>query len=492
MSRAARTPLPSQPERAPVRQTGIEVALSPVGITRWIWRLFTSMRFGLALLLALAVLALIGTLLAQAPAAVRSDSQAYAAWLDSIHSKYGGWTGIFDRLGLFAIFSSLWFRALVVLLAVSILACSVRWAPRLWRKAVHPRTIMPDQFFDGAPLGVRMASKDDPDDVLAALLPTFRSRGFHAIVDRDGETVHVCADRFRWGPFGRVVAHLSFVIILVGALIGATWGFRDEEFAVAVGSKVPVGYGTGMSIEARSFSDSYYADGAPRDYSSTLVLYKDGVPVRSQVVRVNHPLRYGGVSFYQSFFGPAAVMRVTDRDGTALFDRGVPLLWGSDDGAHRIGRFTIPERDLTVFVVGAASGEVDPSIAAGQMQLEVYKGGEENPVAVEVVDQGKPVQIAGIDFTFSRERQFTGLIVSRDPGVLVVWIGGALLVLGTCVVFFFRHRRVRAMIRPTGAGSELRVAATWRRDAGFQPLFERLVEDIAVAFEREHPPQLRR
>ncbi len=98
------------------------------------------MRTGLVLILALAVLGLIGTLLVQAPAGLQSDPQAYADWLESLRPKYGGWTGILDTLGLFSIFSSVWFRGIMVLLMTSVLACSVNRAPHLWKLTVHPRT----------------------------------------------------------------------------------------------------------------------------------------------------------------------------------------------------------------------------------------------------------------------------------------------------------------------------------------------------------------
>src|SRR5450759_1866103 len=60
-----------------------------------LWRFFISMRTGLVLILALGLLSLIGTLLAQAPAGLATDPAAYTAWVASIHSKYGGWTPVF-------------------------------------------------------------------------------------------------------------------------------------------------------------------------------------------------------------------------------------------------------------------------------------------------------------------------------------------------------------------------------------------------------------
>lgn len=343
---------------------------------------------------------------------------------------------------------------------------------------------MTEAFFNRAPLRVKISSRADPDAVLTEVRSAFRARHFRTATEIDGDAVHICADRFRWAPFGRIVAHVSFVLILIGAVTGATWGFRNNSFAVPVGAKMEVGNGTGMAVEAKSFSDSYYPSGEPRDYSSELILYKDGVRVKAQTTRVNHPMRYGGITFYQAFFGAAAVMQVKDGNGKVLFDEGVPLLWESKDKTDRVGQFSLAEKGLTVFVVGPASGEVDPRIAAGQIQLEVYKAGTQAPVAIRVISQAKPTKIAGLDFTFARERQFTGLSVSRDPGTTLVWIGSTLLVLGMSMVFFFPHRRVRAVIRHTAAGSETGVAAIRRRDTVFEAQFHQLVDDIELAVTR--------
>lgn len=449
----------------------------------WVYRQLTSMRVALLLLGALAVLTLAGTLLAQAPAEFKGDPRAYADWLDSVRPKYGGWTGILDTLGLFSVFSSIWFKGILLLLSASLISCSVRNIPRLWRVATRPRMVMTEAFFERAPHRESIVSETDPKTALEAVRATFRSHHFRTAVKRDGDSVHVCADRFRWAPFGRIVAHLSFVVILIGAALSATGGFREDGFAVPVGGKAKIGHGTGLTVEAKSFSDSYYASGEPRDYASQLVLYRDGKPVKSQEVRVNHPMRYEGVSFFQSFFGPAEVIEAKDGNGEVLFNRGVPLLYGSKDETHAIGRFSLPEKGLMVFVVSPQSGEVDPRIGAGQAQLEIYRSGSDTPVGFRVLSQGRPARIAGVDFTFVRERQFAGLIVARDPGSTLIWIGATFLVLGMCTTFFFPHRRVRAVVKRREGRSETGVAAIRRRDETFATQFQDLAEDMRRALD---------
>ncbi|NMM35816.1 MAG: cytochrome c biogenesis protein ResB [Phycicoccus sp.] len=458
---------------------GGSVAASDVLDRRW--RLFISMRTGLVLILGLGLLSLIGTLLVQAPAGMTTDPAAYTSWVASIHSKYGGWTPVFDKLGFFSVFTSIWFKAITVLLTTSVLACSVNRAPRLWKIAFHPRTRMGETFFTHAALRANILVATGPDTAMDNVREVLKSHRFRTISDPDDNGLNLYADRFRWGPFGTVVAHLSFVIILLGFFLSATTGFKDTQFVAPVGSKVQVGHGTGLTVEAKSFNDAYYPDGSPSDYVSDLVVYKNGVAVDRQSVRVNHPLTWDGVSFYQSFFGTAAAMKITDAAGKTLYNDAAALQWQSDDGKHSIGQIDMKAAGLSVYVIVAASGKPDPNIKAGQVQLEIHQNGTDAPIATQVVDQGKPSTIAGVTYTFERTRQYTGLIVARDPGAMWVWVGSTLLVLGLFLVFFFPHRRVWVRIRKTSGGTEILCASTMKRDVAFEPQFHQLVTDIQLA-----------
>jgi ResB protein required for cytochrome c biosynthesis len=230
-----------------------------------------------------------------------------------------------------------------------------------------------------------------------------------------------------------------------------------------------------------AFNDAYYPDGSPSDYASDLILYKNGAQVDRKTIRVNHPMSRDGVSFFQSFFGEAAAIKVTDSAGKTLYRDAAALQWQSDDGQQSIGKFDIKSKGLTVYVIDVASGKTDPNIKAGQLELEVDKPGTNAPLGTKVVDQGKPATIAGLTYTFERTRQFTGLIVTQDPGAVFVWIGSTLLVLGLFMVFFFPHRRIWLRVRKTEGGSELLFASTMRRDSAFEPQFHQLVTDIQLA-----------
>lgn len=446
-----------------------------------IYKFFISKRTGLTLILAMGFFSLAGTLLEQAPDRVRSDPQAYASWLESVRPKYGGWTNLLNMAGMFEVFSSIWFKTTAVMLAISILACTYDRTPKLWKRARHPRVHVSESFFTHAGLRAHTTVALPPDEAIKRIRAELKARRYRTIDDPKGPGLNLYADRFRFGPLGTAVSHIAFVVILLGVLISATTGFKNPELAVAVGSRAEVGHGTGLAVEAKSFSDTYYQNGSPKDYVSELVLYQGDKQVATQKVRVNEPLRWEGVSFYQSYHGVAADMRVTNSGGEVLFASGVPLQWTSDDDRNSIGKFQLPDQKLTVYVVGAASGQVDPDISAGQMQLEIYQDDEEQPIATEVVTQGTATTIAGLSYTFERERKFTGLLVSRDPGAVWVYAGSTLIVLGLLSVFIFRHRRIWVRVRSTADGSAVLVACAERSDSGFESSFRQFVDVVTLA-----------
>ena len=95
------------------------------------------------------------------------------------------------------------------------------------------------------------------------------------------------------------------------------------------------GNGTGLTVEAKSFSDSYYANGSPSDYASELVLYKDG----HQVGAADDPGQPADALRRRHLLpvllrpGRRDEGRGRDRQRSS-FEQGVPLQWSSNDGTR--------------------------------------------------------------------------------------------------------------------------------------------------------------
>lgn len=419
--------------------------------TRSLWRFFSSVRLALILILILTGLSLVGTLVIQVQPEVSADPAEYGWWLENIvRPNLGIWTTPLAFLGLFDVFHSLWFLVAGTMLIVNIVVCSLNRWNGIYSAVFKQRVKLADRFYEGGANRAQFASLNmTTDDAGNRLREVLRSKGYRVRQESAPEGLYVAGDKNRMCRFGTYLHHLSIVLFIAGFLIGSYMGFRARSFAVSENSIAEVGYGTNLSLELESFVDEYWPDGPPKDYRSQVVIYDNGVEVQRGLVRVNHPIEYGGVRFYQSYFGPSAVMSVTDTsDGEVLFSDGVPLSWTSGDEPFKrpTGVIKLRERDLSAYLLAPAQGYFDPMIQAGQIRIEIFQGGSRVPLATALLEPGKPTTLEGMEFNFLRERQFSGFQVVRDPGNNLIWIASTLFVLGLALVFYFPHRQVWARV----------------------------------------------
>lgn len=468
-------PLPAEPApaRARRRQTPVEAFFHRF------FALFYNKKIGLFLILAMAILTLIGVLAPQVPADVRADDAAYADWLRDVRGTFGGWTPVLSALGVFSMFTSIQFKIATVLLALSIIGCTVHRMPLLWRNATRPHLHVTDGFFEHAKVSAQVEVQRSPQETLEAMRRILISRRHRVLDDPKGAGFALYADRFRWMPFGTALAHAAFVILLIGMLVTNNSGF-SESLPVTVGNRVPVGHDTGLEIEARGFRDTYYASGQPMDYVSDVVLYEHGREVAHQDVRVNSPLRHGNVKIHQAFFGTSAVVDVKDARGASVYSGGVPLQFTSDDEQNSIGRLDLPGTDLLLFVITPASGQVQSEIPAGQAQAQIEKKGVDDPIAGGRLVAGQPTTVGDYTITFQREAKFAGLMVNQDFGAPWVWTGSALLMIGMTATMGFKHRRVWVRVRPSesGTGTQVVAASSDKADLSFQRWFRDLGDEL--------------
>jgi cytochrome c biogenesis protein len=304
------------------------------------------------------------------------------------------------------------------------------------------------------------------------------------------DNLYIAADKNRYFRLGTYLIHLSIILIILGFLLGGYLGFRHRYFMVPEGSVRELGYDSGLSLLLASFVDEYWTEGAPKDYRSEVVLYDNGMEVKRGTIRVNHPMSYKGTRFYQSFFGPVAVMQVQDSAGELVYEDGVALGWlsGNKPFQRPTGAFSLPGIGMTAYVVMPAQGHFDPLLEPGQVLVELYRDDSSGLVDRGSLEQGVPQTLGGLYFTFVRERQFSGFQVTRDPGNLLIWIASGLFVLGLVSVLYFPHRQVWAHVQhqPPG-GSQVSMRTTSTRSFAVAREFEGLAKEMtqALSFNEE-------
>ena len=82
---------------------------------------------------------------------------------------------------------------------------------------------------------------------------------------------------------------------------------------------------------------------------------------------------------------------------------------------------------------------------------------------------------------------YTGLQLAKDPGMDVVWVGSAILVLGLCIMFYVAHRKVWIKLADDGNG-QVKVEVTGlsnRNPVAFEKEFEDLEQQIKAAYQHQ-------
>jgi cytochrome c biogenesis protein len=79
-------------------------------------------------------------------------------------------------------------------------------------------------------------------------------------------------------------------------------------------------------------------------------------------------------------------------------------------------------------------------------------------------------------------KKFTGLQITKDPGVNIVWIGSTMIVVGITLSSFIYHRRLWAKVVPgtDGRGVTVHVGGTTHKSQiDFQKEFRKLTEQVS-------------
>src|SRR5215218_3019372 len=450
-------------------------ALSEMVVDR-VWRFFCSVRAAIAEITILAILVLAGTL--------RGSSVPQA-----IADAFPVTTPVIDRWYAWDVFRSLPFAGILTILSVAISVCTINRAPGIWQAIAHPSVSTTHGFLRNAETSAVFAAPMPADAFASQLGTALRSRSYRVLSEERNGEIHMYADRWRFSRLATFPFHLALIMILAGGIVGATWGFRENEFYIPEGSVRELGHGTGLDVRLDDFSEVYREDGTALAYRSDITVMRDGQPIESGSMTVNNPLTFGNIVFYQSGFGQAVALKIEDSAGQVLFDDALPLgpFQSKLNPDAPAARMDLLPAGVALSVVApdedpANAPELDTlQLRPGEMFFMIRPLGGESPITEPVgatVRQGDLIKLGDLSLTFVRERRFSVLQIARNPGIPLFIAAAVLLVGGLAITFYFPHRRVRGIVSTTADGSLARLAPIARRDWSAKRVFERLVDDV--------------
>lgn len=455
-----------------------------VGALKALWDLFSSMKTAIVLLLTLAAVSIIITV---------------------VDAKKGDTSG--------ASYRTPWYLMLLALVGINLAVCSINRFKQGWRRTFQPNLRADPAQLKKAAASVSLICAGAVDDAAAKVEKALRSRAYVvAKEERDG-AVHLHAAKGRlaiWGPY---LTHLSILVIFLGAVWGSRTGF-EGYINVAEGTKQgayfveqrdadghfhrverPLDFELGLS----KFEITYDKERNPTGYKSDLQVYDGGKEVARKVIDVNHPLTYKGITFFQDSYGlESMLLKVTGPDGKTtevpfiiqLTDQGDNVI-GDNETGMALETITAVGQKLTVFVhtlvpdyiggemINGSSLPLNPAaLVYVNEDYPKMKDGYWKPIGWLTVGQSGIYK--GFTITFDRVVQYTGLSVSRNPGLPVIYLGFGQLVLGIFISFYMIHRTIRVHVAPSGDKVSV-VAGAFSRGADtsiFDKDFARLRSEV--------------
>jgi cytochrome c biogenesis protein len=434
-----------------------------------LWDSFSSLRLTIALLIILAFTSIFGTVIPQNA----SPEEYLRAYKFSTYK-------ILKILGFLDMYHAKWFLLLLALLSLNLAACSWRRFRITWKFFSNPAEQLGEDQWKSMSLSRNFSQKASPQQCLAQFPETLSRLFSRPKISEISPSFHLFAEKGKYSRLGVFFIHMSILVIMAGALIGSFYGYRGNVNVVEGQAADRIFIKSGQEVrlpefrvKLEKFSVSFYPTGAPKEFKSDLTILEGSRKVLSESIRVNHPLTYKGISFYQSSYGVAGVEKVmlaikdreTQKEALVPATMGTRIEIPGGSSAFSLVNF-IP--DFQGMGPALQVMQFDPNRPAGNFWvLQKHPQLSENPAA-------------RYQFTIREiePKYYSGLQVTKDPGVWVVWTGCIAMVVGFYMTFFVSHRRVWLKLTPEGNKTLVTIAGSSRRN---QPAFEREFDRIEGA-----------
>ena len=448
-------------------------------VFKLIWGFISSVKLTLAVLLTICVVSVIGTVVEQ-----NRSIETYS----TLYSK--GWVDIILKLQLNDMYHSVWFTAILGTLVLNIVACTIERFPPKWRTLLRDNPEIDTSIIDKLSKRDTLEISLGSESVKDGLAGIFKKKKYKVKVTESPDgSISMYAWRGIIGRFGSDFTHVSLLVILLGSIIGNSWGYRD--FKTVIEGGVFEVQGVDYQIRLDRFWIEYYDTGQIRQYYSDLTVVDNGEDVFKKKIWVNEPLYYKGIRFYQSSYGSAwnrvkgAIIGLK-RGGE---DTGDPLRlnWnelrkmpGTDYSLKVISYvsdFTFDPVSKTVMSKSAEAN--NPAV-----QLEVFKGDElisrpwllyNYPGIVPSIPDSKDDLV----FLGYRGLPYSGISINKDPGTNIVWLGCGIMGVGFYLAFFVYYRRIWVSVKPAAGSSMVKIGGMINKNIlVFEKEFNQIVDAL--------------
>ena len=371
----------------------------------------SSLRFAISLIIFIAISSGIGTFIPQG-----SNKKFYIDIFDNapILGFLNGEKVL--KLQLDHIYTSFWFLFALILLCISLAACSFRRQIPSLKASLKWIEYKNEKKFSKLQLTSSHQINEDSDYISKADL-LLKKQGWQTYKYKS----HLSARRGLIGKIGPLVVHIGLIILLIGSAYGSFTNQSKEQYLLPGESLDLINESTNSkaNIKLVDFSIERESDGIPKQFISKLDFFSEDLKLNEiKTAKVNHPIRFQGLTIYQADWSISNVVLEIDNILYQLQLKEIPEIgnqvWGVlvELGSENKKNFLL--------TIDNENGPLKIS------NIENFSGNN-------LYINEEPLEINSSKVALKKIIPSSGLIIKNDPSIPFIYFSFILIIFGTII-----------------------------------------------------------
>ena len=320
------------------------------------------------------------------------------------------------KLQLDHIYTSFWFLFALILLCISLAACSFRRQIPSLKASLRWIEYKNEKKFSKLKLSSSYQINEDEDYISKADL-FLKKRGWKTYKFKS----HISARRGLIGKIGPLVVHIGLIILLIGSAYGSFTSQSKEQYLLPGESLDLVNESTNSKANVKlvDFSIERESDGIPKQFISKLDFSSEDLKLNEiKTAEVNRPIRFQGLTIYQADWAISNVVLEID------------------DILYQLQLKEIPEIGNQVWGVLVELG------SENKKNFLLTIDNENGPLKISNIENfsGKnlyinedPLEVNSSKVALKKIIPSSGLIIKNDPSIPFIYFSFILIIFGTII-----------------------------------------------------------
>jgi cytochrome c biogenesis protein len=380
------------------------------------FKIFTDLKFAIFILMFLAFASSLGSFIEQDESILfyqENYSKPIYGFIDS---------NFILNLGFDHVYTTWWFLSLLIILAICLISCTITRQFPIFKNSKEYFFKKKKNSVVTLPFSIKIKTIYYLKELIL-----LKIQNLNFYLYQNGNIVYGYKGLI--GRISPILVHLSLIIILAGAGIGAFKNFKAQEVLPKgeifhIQNPLRVGWLTSLPTATTRINDfwvEYENNRIHQFYSNLSILDNYGNEIKTQTISVNNPLRYQNIDYYQSDWNLLGI-RLKNVETNQIYE--FPL-------------FSLPKTSkawLTWINQGTGINEVNfPEKDINENKLLVFDQFENsfltydqdgNFLSKNTLGDSITKKLIILDILPS-----TGLLIKYDPSIFIIYFGFGLLMI---------------------------------------------------------------